>query len=83
MNKTWRHAIHLFGKRNLQKRSLIVCLIVGSILNGINQGSEFIKGEEVSMLRILLTYLVPYCVATYGALSALMAEKTGEQGNLA
>lgn len=76
MNETWRHVIRLFGSRNLQKRSLIACLIVGTILNAINQGSEFIRGEKISALRALLTYMVPYCVATYGAISAIMAGET-------
>lgn len=79
MNETWRQVGRLYGKKSLQKRSLIVCLIVGTVLNGINQGPEIVGGEEISVLKVFLTYLVPYCVATYGAISALMASKTEKQ----
>jgi hypothetical protein len=52
------------------KRSCVVAVIVGSILNAINQGDAMIGGGTVIWWKILLTYLVPFCVATYGAYSA-------------
>jgi len=57
----------------------MVCLIVGTILNAINQGPEVMRGEDVSLLKALLTYAVPYCVATYGAIAALLASAANEQ----
>jgi hypothetical protein len=43
--------------------------IVGTILNLINQGDALFGGGRVDLAKLLLTYAVPYCVATYGAVS--------------
>ena len=51
------------------KRSFIVALIVGTILNLINQGDAMLAGMPLDLAKLLLTYLVPYCVSTYGAVS--------------
>ena len=50
-------------------RSLVVALIVGTILNLINQGDVFVAGARPNMLKLVLTFAVPYAVATYGAVS--------------
>jgi hypothetical protein len=54
----------------LMRRSLIVALIVGTILTAINQGNVLLSGEFPPSLywKIPLTYAVPYCVATTGAI---------------
>ena len=51
------------------RRSFIVALIVGTILNIINQGDAILAGEAVHWGKAALTFAVPYCVATYGAVS--------------
>ncbi len=53
------------------KRSLIVAILVGTILNAINQGGALLGHEPVVIWRLLLTYLVPFAVASYGSYSAL------------
>ncbi|MFG1360108.1 MULTISPECIES: nitrate/nitrite transporter NrtS [Xanthobacter] len=50
-------------------RSLMVAVVVGSILNLINQGDAIFGGGTISWSKIGLTFLVPYCVATFGAVS--------------
>jgi hypothetical protein len=57
----------------IPRRSFVVALIVGTILNLINQGDTLVAGERVNVAKILLTYAVPYCVATYGAVSFRLA----------
>jgi hypothetical protein len=52
------------------KRSFTVALIVGTILNLINQGDALFGGTGLNVAKMLLTYAVPYCVATYGAVSS-------------
>ena len=56
----------------LLRRSARTALIVGTILVGINQGTVLAAGEFPAALlwKIPLTYLVPFCVATWGALGA-------------
>ena len=51
------------------RRSLYVALVVGTVLNMINQGDAFFAGVPVNWLKIILTYFVPYAVSTYGAVS--------------
>ena len=51
------------------RRSFIVALIVGTILNLINQGDALFGGGRLNVTKIILTVAVPYCVATYGAVS--------------
>jgi hypothetical protein len=51
------------------RRSFIVALIVGTILNLINQGDALFGGGRLNVTKIILTFVVPYCVATYGAVS--------------
>jgi hypothetical protein len=50
--------------------ALVMGLIVGTVLTIINQGDFILAGETPDFLKIGLTYLVPYCVATYGAVTA-------------
>ena len=50
-------------------RALAVALVVGTILNLINQGGAILAGGPVDWPKFLLNYLVPYCVSTYGAVS--------------
>ncbi len=51
------------------RRSLIVAMIIGTLLNLINQGDAILAGGPIVVWKIVLTYVVPYCVATYGAVT--------------
>ncbi len=55
--------------------SLKVASVVGTVLTAINQGDVFIRafkgqGKLPPPWKIALTYSVPFCVATYGAVKA-------------
>ncbi len=54
------------------RRSLVVAVIVGTILNLINQGDALFGEGRLNLTKIILTFAVPYCVATYGAVSYRM-----------
>jgi len=66
-----REALRLTFGRPIVSRSLIVALVVGTILNAINQGPELWAGEDVVVWKLVMTYCVPFLVASYGAYSAL------------
>jgi len=53
------------------RRSAATALVVGTVLVAINQGAMLAAGAGGSRLlwQIPLTYAVPFCVATWGALS--------------
>ncbi len=57
-------------ERGIVRRSLVLAVIVGTILNIINQGDALLAGTHLVAWKIALTYCVPYCVATYGAVTA-------------
>jgi len=55
--------------RSVVQRAIKVSLLVGTLLNLINQGEAFtsLAFETLSFSKLLLTYLVPYSVTTYTA----------------
>lgn len=55
------------SKRHIVINALRISLVVGTVLNAINQGSAIINGLEISWGQILLNFVVPYCVASYSA----------------
>lgn len=65
MGRIWRYAV----SDGVPRRSFVVAAIVGTILNLINQGDAMLAGMPLDVVKLLLTYLVPYCVSTYGAVS--------------
>jgi hypothetical protein len=52
------------------RRSLYTAFVVGTILNLINQGDDLFSGQSVNVAKAVMTYAVPYAVATYGAVAA-------------
>ena len=59
------------------RRSLAIALIVGTVLNLINQG-DYVMDGQVNWLKLALTYCVPFCVSTYGAYSAVAVAVDGD-----
>lgn len=47
--------------------------VVGSALTLINHGDVIAAGLSPPLWKVALTYCVPYCVATWGAVSAKRA----------
>ena len=78
----WRRALRFATEGGVPARSLRVAVVVGTLLNLINQGDALLGPGEVVWSKALLTYLVPYCVATYGAVSVRlqMARAAGGRG---
>lgn len=60
------------------RRSVAVALLVGTILSLINQGDSYWSGSGFVWWKVMLTYLVPFAVASYGSYFALRA--AGESG---
>jgi hypothetical protein len=58
---------------SVRKRALKVALLVGSILAVINHGDAVITGSATTAIwvKIVLTFLVPYCVATFASVQAM------------
>jgi hypothetical protein len=56
-------------------RSLYVALVVGTVLNVINQGDALVGSHPIIWTKAVLTYLVPYVVSTYGAVSLRLSRQ--------
>ena len=65
----WRKIFGYCVSDGVPWRSFVVAVIVGTILNLINQGDALLSGAHLNFTKIILTFVVPYCVATYGAVS--------------
>lgn len=73
---TLPHWLSASFKGGVPRRSIIVALIVGPILTLINQGDSIVAGEGINWTKVGLTFLVPYMVATVGAVAALHGKET-------
>jgi len=61
----WTYAL----SAGVPRRSLWVALVVGTVLNLINQCDALLAGHRLDFAKLALTYAVPYLVSTYGAVS--------------
>lgn len=50
-------------RKRTVKRALLIALIVGTILNLINQGDAFLTSADLNWYKALLTYCVPFIVS--------------------
>ena len=66
---SWRELTEYATTAGVPRRALWTAVVVGTILNLINQGDALLADRPLDWTKVLLTYLVPYCVATYGAVS--------------
>lgn len=76
MNQSKNKFLEIALERQTVIRAIKICLIVGTILNMINQGTLIFgwDWQNISISRMMLTYCVPYCVSTY---SSAMAKLKG------
>jgi hypothetical protein len=71
--QAWRAAVTLAFSADIMRRAVVVALVVGLLLNLINQGDALIAGRPLNWWKLILTFLVPYCVSTHGAVAARRA----------
>lgn len=50
-----------------------VAAVVGTVLTTVNQGAVLLAGHlgVATVARVAANYVIPYCVSSYGALSAV------------
>lgn len=58
-----------FSKQQLNN-SILVGLVVGSLLNLINQYPALFGNTAIDWLKMIFTYFVPFCVATFSGVKA-------------
>jgi hypothetical protein len=68
-NSVWKLSCRCAISHGVPRRSLYVALVVGTVLNLINQGDALLGMASINWWKLVLTYCVPYVVCTYGAVS--------------
>lgn len=53
--------------RHIVINAFKIAIVVGTLLNMVNQGERLLQSGTISWLHLMLNYLVPYCVASYSA----------------
>ena len=68
--KAW---LALAWEPSVRRRAVKVAGIVGTILTVINHGDVLLYGQATTTVwvKIALTFVVPYCVATFASVQAL------------
>ncbi len=66
-------SVQLALRGDIVRRAVRVSAVVGTLLVAINHGDAVLAGslDAERLVRILLTYLVPYGVSTYSSVQAL------------
>jgi len=67
-------SIQIVKKKSTLKRAITISILVGSILNLINQG-DFILNQQwdhVNFFKLTLTYMTPFMVSVYSTTTALI-----------
>lgn len=65
------------------RKAFLTALVVGTILTTINHGDIILAGEFPPTVKVLLTYCVPYCVTTWGAVTGKLAQMKRQNSALA
>ena len=62
-------------RADIVRRSARVAFVVGTLLALINHGDKLLRGalDSEAAAKILLSYLVPYCVSTWASVRSAQA----------
>lgn len=71
-------------QQSIYRRSFKVAFVVGTLLNLINQPQavlgvvslDYPAMQRIDVVKALLSYTVPFMVASYGALTAIAHQRT-------
>jgi methyl-accepting chemotaxis protein len=55
------------------KTAIFISILVGTLLTLINQGEAFLGDAEINWFKVVLTYIVPFCVSLYSSSVAQLA----------
>lgn len=67
MHQPTKTLVSIGFSQPILSNSIKIALVVGTILNAINQGERILAGSEVLWGSLFLNYLIPFCVSCYSA----------------
>ncbi len=73
MQRFWSIAV----QKHIVVNASRIALVVGTVLNLINQGEAILAYNGISWGQVAMNYLVPYCVATYSAVKNELNRRGG------
>jgi hypothetical protein len=76
-----REAFAIASSPPVVSLALRMSMFIGTLLNLINQGDALFGDAPFSPAKLLLTYSVPYCVATFSATSVSLRLAARAQGS--
>lgn len=59
--------LRIASRRQIMLPALKVALVVGTLLNLVNQGGNLLSGGPINLTQMLLNFVVPFCVSSYSA----------------
>ena len=70
--RTWQELLRVCAHPTHLRKTVTIALLVGTVLFAINQLDVVLGGRATGVVwfKVLLTYLVPFCVSNYGILVA-------------
>lgn len=76
--------LYIACSKDIVTKSIKIALVVGIILNLINQGEYLIYLDfaNINLFKFGFTFLVPFCVSLYTAISMKMKYHIGEKAIL-
>lgn len=75
----WRRLLRLMLSPRICGNALRISLVVGTVLNLINQGEHLLAGQGVTLGHAVLNYLVPFLVASYSGARAVPIPESDSQ----
>jgi len=75
----WQRFFRTMASPKIAGNGVRVSLVVGTMLNLVNQGEYLLAGQGLMIGHALLNYLVPLCVACYSGARALPIHESGRQ----
>ncbi len=75
----WERFFRAMASPKIAGNGVRVSLVVGTMLNLLNQGEYLLAGQGLMIGHVLLNYLVPFCVACYSGARALPIHESGRQ----
>lgn len=64
---------HLILGDGTPRKAFLTALVVGTLLTMINHGDLILSGDFPPLAKVALTYCVPFCVTTWGAVTGKRA----------
>ena len=75
-----RQTARLLCMRDITRSSLRIALLVGTVLNLINQSGYWLHGDDLQVGHLMPNYVVPYCVASYSAVRTRLQDMEAVAG---